>query len=196
MVRRRLAPMVAAALESGWDPAALATFASANTAGIRSPAAVLAARLSLAELPAPAGRIRARPAWCRECSEQTRRLQRADGADAGRCPRCHPLAAGGTRGEAGQATRPCWPAWTAAGDGDQPSLIMVYSGQPIGQPVAMGGPFVMNTKAEITQAFNDLHVGKFGDIPRQGASSTSDARTRCWPGADYRAFAASCRREM
>jgi redox-sensitive bicupin YhaK (pirin superfamily) len=42
----------------------------------------------------------------------------------------------------------------------------VYSGQPIGQPVAMGGLFVMNTKAEITQAFNDFHTGKFGHIPR------------------------------
>ncbi len=55
----------------------------------------------------------------------------------------------------------------ATGDGDQPSVVMVYSGQPIRQPVAMGGPFVMNTKAEITQAFNDFHAGKFGDIPRQ-----------------------------
>ena len=55
----------------------------------------------------------------------------------------------------------------AAGDADQPSVVMVYSGQPIGQPVAMGGPFVMNTKAEIMQAFSDFHAGKFGDIPRQ-----------------------------
>ena len=54
-----------------------------------------------------------------------------------------------------------------ARDGDQPSAVMVYSGQPIGQPVAMGGPFVMNTTAEITQAFHDFHSGKFGDIPRQ-----------------------------
>jgi len=53
------------------------------------------------------------------------------------------------------------------GDGDQSSAVMVYSGQPIGQPVAMGGPFVMNTKTEITQAFNDFHSGKFGNIPRQ-----------------------------
>jgi quercetin 2,3-dioxygenase len=30
----------------------------------------------------------------------------------------------------------------------------------------MGGLFVMNTKAEITQAFNDFHTGKFGHIPR------------------------------
>ncbi|MGZ5441169.1 MAG: pirin family protein [Thermoanaerobaculia bacterium] len=56
----------------------------------------------------------------------------------------------------------------ATGDGDQPSVVMVYSGQPIGQPVVMGGPFVMNSNAEITQAFIDYHAGRFGDIPRQG----------------------------
>jgi quercetin 2,3-dioxygenase len=54
-----------------------------------------------------------------------------------------------------------------AGDGDTPSVVMVYSGEPIGEPVAFGGPFVMNTQAEIAQAFRDFHGGKFGDIPRQ-----------------------------
>lgn len=34
----------------------------------------------------------------------------------------------------------------ATRDADQPSVVMACSGQPIGQPVAMGGPFVMNTK--------------------------------------------------
>jgi len=58
-----------------------------------------------------------------------------------------------------------WAITLAAGDGDQPSVVMLYSGQPIGQPVALGGPFVMNTKTEITEAFNDFHSGKFGDIP-------------------------------
>jgi hypothetical protein len=55
----------------------------------------------------------------------------------------------------------------ATGDGDEPSVIVAYSGQPIGQPVAMGGPFVMNSQAEIDQAFHDFHSGRFGDIPRQ-----------------------------
>jgi quercetin 2,3-dioxygenase len=53
------------------------------------------------------------------------------------------------------------------GDGDAPSVVMVYSGEPIREPVAFGGPFVMNTQAEIAQAFRDFHGGKFGDIPRQ-----------------------------
>jgi quercetin 2,3-dioxygenase len=81
---------------------------------------------------------------------------------------------------AGRAVQPGQTGWSdpvpqatasaitlAAGDGDQPSVVMVYSGQPIGQPVTMGGPFVMNTKAEITQAFNDFQAGKFGDVPHQ-----------------------------
>ena len=54
--RTRLAPMVDAAVAAGWGPATLAAFVSANAAGVRNPAAVLTARLSPAELPAPAGR--------------------------------------------------------------------------------------------------------------------------------------------
>ena len=55
----------------------------------------------------------------------------------------------------------------ATGDGDRRSVVMVYSGRPIGEPVVMGGPFVMNSKAEIAQAFADFRTGKFGQIPRQ-----------------------------
>jgi len=50
---------------------------------------------------------------------------------------------------------------------DVPAVAMIYSGEPIGQHVQMGGPFVMNTAAEIDQAFLDFHSGGFGDIPRQ-----------------------------
>lgn len=59
----------------------------------------------------------------------------------------------------------------ATGNADEPSVIMAYSGQPIRQPVAMGGPFVMNSQAEIEQAFRDFHSGKFGEIPRQARLS-------------------------
>ena len=31
----------------------------------------------------------------------------------------------------------------------------------------MGGPFVMNSKIQIAQAFQDFHAGKFGAVPRQ-----------------------------
>ncbi len=39
------------------------------------------------------------------------------------------------------------------------SRIMLGSGKPIGEPVARGGPFVMNTREEILQAFNDYRRG-------------------------------------
>ena len=52
-------------------------------------------------------------------------------------------------------------------DGDRPSVVMTYSGQPVGEPVVMGGPFVMNSKAEIEQAFRDLHAGRFGPMPQR-----------------------------
>jgi hypothetical protein len=49
--RARLAPAAETALSTGWTPAALAAFTGANTSGVRSPYADLAARLSPAELP-------------------------------------------------------------------------------------------------------------------------------------------------
>jgi len=52
-------------------------------------------------------------------------------------------------------------------DGDRASRVMAYSGRPIREPVAMGGPFVMNTHAQVQQAFVDFHAGKFGPVPRQ-----------------------------
>ncbi|MPY38743.1 hypothetical protein FNH04_01855 [Streptomyces phyllanthi] len=44
---------------------------------------------------------------------------------------------------------------------------LTFSGPPIRQPVAMGGPMVMNTQAEIQQALRDFQTGEFGTIPRQ-----------------------------
>jgi redox-sensitive bicupin YhaK (pirin superfamily) len=43
---------------------------------------------------------------------------------------------------------------------------MLYSGQPVNEPIVFGGPFVMNSRAQINQAINDYHSGKFGQIPR------------------------------
>lgn len=40
--------------------------------------------------------------------------------------------------------------------------ILILSGQPIQEPIAAQGPFVMNTKAEIVQAISDYNMGKFG----------------------------------
>jgi len=45
--------------------------------------------------------------------------------------------------------------------------VIVLGGAPIREPVAWGGPFVMNTRAEVLQAFEDYQAGRLGSIPAQ-----------------------------
>jgi quercetin 2,3-dioxygenase len=46
---------------------------------------------------------------------------------------------------------------------DEDSLILFGHGQPFNEPIVAYGPFVMNTDAEIRQAFKDYQEGKFGN---------------------------------
>ena len=60
-----------------------------------------------------------------------------------------------------------------ANDGDEISIsnpsaepveLLLIAGEPIGEPVERYGPFVMNTREEVGQAFRDFREGKMGTI--------------------------------
>ena len=42
--------------------------------------------------------------------------------------------------------------------------ILILTGEPLNEPIVGYGPFVMNTREQIIEAFNDVHSGKFGRL--------------------------------
>jgi quercetin 2,3-dioxygenase len=83
-------------------------------------------------------------------------------ADAGQIAWSDPVPAGHVGPASGRST-----LRLATREREHETKLMVYSGQPLNEPIVFGGPFVMNEQREIHQAFQDFHAGKFGDVPRQ-----------------------------
>lgn len=44
------------------------------------------------------------------------------------------------------------------------SVVLILSGEPLNEPIASYGPFVMNTQEQISEAFDDYNHGKFGTL--------------------------------
>ena len=48
--------------------------------------------------------------------------------------------------------------------GDTPADIILFGGEKYSEPIVAQGPFVMNTRQEIAEAYNDFQSGKYGKI--------------------------------
>ena len=62
----------------------------------------------------------------------------------------------------------CWTSVLAgaASTGGETGRFLLLAGEPIGEPVARYGPFVMNSDQELGQAIDDYRNGRMGEIDR------------------------------
>lgn len=63
-----------------------------------------------------------------------------------------------------------WPFWKTQAQADgvlieasAAARVLLISGQPLNEPIAQYGPFVMNTQEELYQALQDFRDGNFGE---------------------------------
>ena len=65
-------------------------------------------------------------------------------------------------------------AASARQESRSPTLdVLILGGRPIREPIAWAGPFVMNTRGEVMEAFSDYQAGRLGSIPAVHGAPTS-----------------------